>query len=388
MKKNDKNELKISFVGDIMSKMQQNKLCLKDDGKYDFEDMFKKIKYELQECDYLIGNLETPIAGIENKYTYIPFSFNTPSSFLSALKTIGVDLVSTANNHCLDRGFEGLNNTIDNLDNYGIKHTGTFKTEEDRNTILIEKIEGIKFAFISYTYGTNAHINKEYLNENNYFKVNLLRKQEKNKKNNLIKRIYLKIKKLFNWNDQTLFLYYKDKKYLKRLQRDIEKAKNESDYVIFCMHSGGQYNKKEDRYTKGIAKFAIKKGVDYVVGCHPHVVHGSKLLKENKFIAYSLGNFCSTPFTNSKQKNDLPDYTIMLNLYFDKATKKLTKITFNILKSILDKNNFTYLDFADKFWEKIENSEEKERVKRDIIKIANIFSNNKIEKITHEYKIL
>ena len=108
-------EIKLTFVGDIMSEKIQNELSYID-GKYDYSNMFDKGVMEFfEKSDYVVGNLETPIAGEKLKYSYKEYSFNTPENFLKTLKTIGIDCVTTANNHCLDRGVTGLKNTIDAL---------------------------------------------------------------------------------------------------------------------------------------------------------------------------------------------------------------------------------------------------------------------------------
>lgn len=385
----EKDLIKISFVGDIMSKIQQNKAARDEKGQYHYERTFQDIEKQLKESDYLIGNLETPIAGEDLQYSYKAFSFNTPIEFAIAVKNAGFSLVTTANNHCMDRGIEGIERTIDALDEIGLSHIGTYKNQVARDTVYIKEIQGIRFAFISYTYGTNAHLNGVYLNDNNQYMVNLLKKQERASKNkkNIIIRGYKKICRILEIDQEEKFSFQKDKKYLQNFLNDIRLAKEKADYVIFCMHSGGQYNKKEDRYTKALSQFAINNGVDFVIGCHPHVVHSSRFMKENKFIAYSLGNFCCTPYTNSKQINDLPDYSIVCNLYFDKTTKELDKITFNIVKSILDADGYTHLEFVDNYIDKIENEELKEKVKKDCIAIANQFYKGKYQKIEKEYQI-
>lgn len=62
------------------------------------------------------------------------YSFNTPDRFVCSMKSAGIDYVSTANNHCLDRGTEGLIRTLDLLDQYGIKHFGTYRSKEERTS--------------------------------------------------------------------------------------------------------------------------------------------------------------------------------------------------------------------------------------------------------------
>ena len=116
-----KNTLKITFTGDLLSLLPQNKASFnKKDNSYDYTPVFDKITYLLNNSDYVVGNLETPIAGEDLGYTYLPTVFNTPIEFLYAIKNAGFDFVSIANNHCLDRQLEGLNKTIENIEKTGL----------------------------------------------------------------------------------------------------------------------------------------------------------------------------------------------------------------------------------------------------------------------------
>ena len=101
---------KVTIIGDIMVEppfMQQ----VEKDGCHDFGPSFAPLKTLLADSDYVIGNLETPLAGPESGYTHELVSFNSPDVLVEALQAIGVDAVSTANNHSLDRGYEGLART-------------------------------------------------------------------------------------------------------------------------------------------------------------------------------------------------------------------------------------------------------------------------------------
>ena len=290
---------KITFVGDIMCEMQQNAVAF-DEKKntYHYEECFESIKSFLKQSDYLVGNLETPIAGEKLGFTNHIWSFNTPDSFLIALKDCGFNLVSTANNHCLDRGVEGLRNTIQALDSIGIAHTGTYATREERKS-CIKEIEGIRLGFLSYTYGTNAAFNQQYLKKEEQYMVNLFAKQEKNiKKYQLWSRLKRKLDK---------------KSHLLYLKQDVQAMKKQGvDLVVLCMHSGGQHNKVPDSYTKFLMEQAKQMGVDIVVGCHPHVVHNYEITK-NFVGAYSLGNFFCTPGTSSSPIDVLSDYSILVH---------------------------------------------------------------------------
>ena len=124
-------------------------------NEYDFSYVYEDIKNYTLSSDITIGSLETTFAGKEKGYSNYP-TFNTPDSLATALKNIGVDVVSLAGNHALDYGYTGLCRTIDVFNNIGLSHLGTYKTAEDQEKILIKDVKGVKIAFINYTYGTNG----------------------------------------------------------------------------------------------------------------------------------------------------------------------------------------------------------------------------------------
>lgn len=76
----------------------------KQSNTYDFSYLFDDIKYNIQTADIAIGNLETTFAGSSKGYSSYP-TFNTPENLAYTLKKVGFDVLSTANNHCYDKGY-------------------------------------------------------------------------------------------------------------------------------------------------------------------------------------------------------------------------------------------------------------------------------------------
>ena len=211
-----------------------------------------------QKAIYQFGNLETTFAGESNKgYTGYPM-FNSPSELGVALKNIGLDVLSTANNHSMDRFEKGIISTLDALDEIGIAHTGTYRSEEERDTILVKEVNGIKIAFLSFTYGTNGipvPSGKEYL-------VNLI--------------------------DEDLML------------EQINLAKEQDvDLICTSMHWGADYAQKQNSEQARLADLLIKNGVSIIIGNHAHVIEPMEMRKvtlENGteregFVVYALRKF-------------------------------------------------------------------------------------------------
>ena len=118
-------------------------------GKYDFSYVYEDVKEYIGSADITIGSLETSFAGEDRGYSNYPV-FNSPDSLATALKDIGVDIISQAGNHALDYGYSGICRTIDVLDSMGISHLGTYKTAEEQKKLLIKDVKGVKIAFINY----------------------------------------------------------------------------------------------------------------------------------------------------------------------------------------------------------------------------------------------
>ena len=217
---------------------------------------------------------ETTFAGEDRGYSGYP-TFNSPDSLAYELKDIGIDVLSTAGNHALDKGFDGLSRTIEVLDDADIAHVGTYKTQEDQNKTLIKYVKGIKIAFVNYTYGTNGIP----VPSDKPFCVNLI--------------------------DENL------------MKQQIDSAKEENpDIIIACMHWGNEYKTTQNSTQEELADFLFQNGVDIILGTHPHVLEPMEKrtvtledgTTKDGFVIYSLGNFISGQ--NAENTKD----SIILNL--------------------------------------------------------------------------
>lgn len=372
--------IKISFVGDIICEEQQL-LVNKTDKGFEFSDVFENIKPAFLESDFVVGNLETPLAEEDLKYTNHKWSFNTPIEFALAVKRVGFDLVSTANNHCLDRGINGLYKTIKNLDHINLDHIGTYLSKNDKDKLYIKKIGNIKIAFIAYTYGTNASFNKAYLKKNEKHAVNLFKRQEKILlRRQIMKRVLTKVEHViingFTFNHR-----------LRNLKKKINLAKRETDLVFVLMHSGGQYNLKPDAWTVNLIDYLFKNKVDGIIGCHPHVVQRVLINKNNQIGAFSLGNFCSYPGSDSCKMNQ-SEYSIILHVFLNEITKKIEKITFQIAKSIIDSDGKAKIYLLYDLINKENDQSVKGKLIEDNLLIINRFLNQKANEINLEKEYL
>ncbi|MCK9218182.1 MAG: CapA family protein, partial [Firmicutes bacterium] len=147
--------IKIRAVGDIMMHSPQIPAGQKEDGTFDFRYFFEEVKPYLEDSDITIGNFECTIGDGSIGYSGYPL-FRSPGELAEALKYAGFDILTTANNHSFDGREFGVGYTLDQLDANGILHTGTARSMEERNDILIIEEKGVKVAVVAYTYGTNG----------------------------------------------------------------------------------------------------------------------------------------------------------------------------------------------------------------------------------------
>lgn len=393
--------MKITFIGDIMLEKETLE-TYKDGEKYNFSEVFEKTKSLFNESDLTIGNLETPITETKRNLTSQEFRFTSPKEFAQAVYETGIKYVSTANNHCLDNGISGINETIDCLDRIGIKHTGTFKNKKDKKYLLEEK-NGFKIAILAYTYGTNAFANNCYLNKKNKYAVNLFQNQELSNRITRYCRYHKNIfTKVYNIINRNLFKYnakvepYERKEFniiqKIKLKQNIKACKKEgANLIIMLAHMGGQYNEEPIELTKEISRFLLKNGVNIVVGNHEHVVHGGDFseVKNGKAVTYSLGNFTGTVGIYKKPFNKMSEYSISYNIYINNKNIdiKIEKITFSVLKIIKTNNGGIQVVPAFELLNNNIDKSQKEKLEEEIKEIAYRFSKKKYDKIEKEFII-
>ncbi len=378
----DKSTIKLTFVGDIMSLLPQNKVAYKiDKDVYDYHPIFAQIAPILKTADYVIGNLETPIAGKELGYTSHPSVFNTPVEFAQAIKDSGINFVSTANNHCLDRGVQGLLNTIDNLNHINLDFSGTYKTNEESSNIFIKEIDGVKVAILAYTYGTNSEWQNNELPLDKCFIVDLFRKQDKYVDRGIdylrpiktIAKLLLprslqeKLRPIII-EDCVVTKDTDDNKYLSRMVKKINYAKREADVVVMYMHAGGQFNSSIGQYTDELTDFISLQKPNLIIGSHPHCVLKHSF-KNHIFTAFSLGNFCFTPRYGNYHDSVFSEYSVVINTYIDIKSKKITDISYFITKVVKD-NMGNYVVYHVKDLYKMIAIQERSKLKIDCNKVA------------------
>lgn len=391
--------LKLTCLGDIMcdNKMSENIECYYNESqkKYSFESMFENLEELLGYSDYVLANLETPISYNNDDLTKRQWEFCSPYEFAAAIKKCGIDFVSTANNHCLDRGIEGLEATIKSLNKIDIDHCGIRSAKEENNYVLTN-VKGIRLGICTYTYGTNAFSNKQYLPFRKMKLVNLLQEQEgsaerfwKRLFHGHFGRVFNRLSRLFYPQNIGKPIYERETlHHLRKLfiLHDLRKLRNHNpDYIIAYLHIGGQYNEKPSCYTRKMVEWFAKHGCNAVIANHEHVVHGMEF-DGDKIKAFALGNCVSGAGLLDVPYDRKSEYSIAVHIYLNEKTATLNAISFSVLKTIKKDNGTLEVWPAKKLLEKTPEPEYSV-LTRDILEIAKVFSGNSYSKVLAEFPV-
>jgi len=254
--------LTMLFLGDIMCHDAQLAAAYDSiNGSYDFSEVFQEVVPLFRTADVVVGNLETTLAG--PPYRGYP-RFSSPDELAGACRRSGITHLMTANNHCCDRGKEGIVRTLAVLDLLDLGHTGTFaspEAQEEKNLLILHD-KGFRVGILNYTYGTNG------LPVPPPARVNLIDTAQ--------------------------------------MVRDIREASRQHpDKLILFLHWGRQYQQHPDAGQERLARYLLDQGADIIIGSHPHVLQRMEYRpgedgKKEELVVYSLGNFISNQRTRGR----------------------------------------------------------------------------------------
>ena len=253
------NEVKFVAFGDnIIHKAIYEYAYGHEKGSFDF--LYEPFEKEIAGADVSAVNAETVLVDKNSAVSDYP-RFGSPLAVGTALKNVGFDVISCANNHALDKGIYGIDVSSsfyrDNkMTCVGIQGSGDGKY---RPFEVISR-NGIRIALLSYTYGTNGiAVSDKYP-----YAVHYLPDGED-----------------FFSGD--------------RIRSDIKEAGEQADFVVVFVHWGDEYCTDITDYQRDMAELFADAGADVVIGTHPHVAQPAEMLDRpdggQMLVYYSLGNF-------------------------------------------------------------------------------------------------
>lgn len=254
------NKIMIRAVGDNLIHKQLYTAAEKTDGSYDFSGMYSNVEHLIKEADVSVVNQETILVNDHSKISSFP-AFGSPIETGKAIAEAGFDVVTHASNHALDKGYEGIEDSVKFWRYCKIKkvlYTGIHTSKNDQDKIRIIKRNGISIALLNYTEKLNFHtlpLNRRYC-------VDTMKENDK-----------------------------------KHIKDQIASAKEKADLVIVFPHWGCEYLYEPIDSQKKWALFFGECGADLIIGTHPHVLQYTEdiICSDGRKVPciYSLGNFIS-----------------------------------------------------------------------------------------------
>lgn len=244
--------IRITAAGDNLLHNTVSNASALSDGGYDFYPIYENIRKIIDGSDIAFINQEVMLTGEVSAYPNLA----APAENADALIQTGFNVINLATNHTLDKGIKGLDTCLENVHARPFEAVlGAFRNEEEAAQLCILEKQGIRFGFLSYTYGLNGY----QLPKDKPWKVSLIDEQ--------------------------------------KITADLAALRPACDYLIVSMHWGNEYQTSESDYQNRLAQLLCDGGADLIIGTHPHVLQPMKWLEREDghktLCAYSLGNFVS-----------------------------------------------------------------------------------------------
>ncbi len=285
--------MRITFAGDLLCLEDQVKRAYTGKG-YDFDDVFEYAKPYIESADWAIGVFEGPMAGGAMGYSAgnsndgKELVLNFPDEFALSVQNAGFDLVTTANEHLLDKGIEGAARTLDVLDEIGLEHTGSYRSRAEKESSHVRLVEknGIRFAVLSYTYGSCFYDTGELAEGSLSYVTSVISGTE----GELFERLKASVK------------------------ADFDRAKEYNpDFIVVLPHIGTEFSGEVNEEQTVWFELFKEYGADIILGAHSRVIQPVSIEDYNGrkvFVAYCPGNFASVYRENQGDAGALIDVFI------------------------------------------------------------------------------
>ena len=281
--------IRITAAGDNLLHNSVSFACVLPEGGYDFNPVYANIAKIIAGSDIAFINQEVMLTGEASAYPNLA----APTENADALIAAGFNVINLATNHTLDKGVSGLETCLETVHARPFDAVlGAFRTEEESTQLCIVEKQGIRFGFLSYTYGLNGY----RLPADKQWKIALIDED--------------------------------------KIRNDLTAIRSECDYLIVSMHWGNEYQIAENTYQSELAQLLCDGGADLIIGTHPHVLQPMKWLEREDghktLCAYSLGNFVS----NQHKRATMLGGILEVELLFDEDGTLLETTTAGVIPTV------------------------------------------------------
>ena len=230
-------------------------------GGLNYSRAFMDVASILADADLTLLNLEGNVCG----EPYGTETTSAPRELLEGLRNAGVDLLQTANSCSINNGLIGMSATLQAIRASGMEPIGSFSNQtelQESGGYTITEVQGIKVAFVAFTKGVGGM----GMPAGNESLVNLL------------------------YKDYSSTYKEVDTEGITKILKNVEAEK--PDVTIALLHWGSEYNDEISATQKSIVSLMKKRGVDVIIGTHPHMVQAIEYdMAAGTLVAYSLGDF-------------------------------------------------------------------------------------------------
>ena len=281
-------------------------------GAWNYDSVYANLKSDIQAADIAMVNQETPFT-TDHSAVSGTAPYATPTEIGDALVNAGFNVVTSATALIDDNGSSMINETLNywETSHPDVTLVGIHKSQTSTNTAKIVEINGIKIAFLDYTfpaYGSQSGISDNSADTTGSSASSGSTATSSSSKGSMIDT--------FNTAD---------------VAAAIKQAKSSADCVIFSANWGKTEEPMPTEYEKEWANFLMEQGVDVVIGTNPNVLQPYGYLTDdsghNMLIYYSLGNFVTGQETLKQLLGGMAAFTIQKTVEGDQTSIQIQDAT-------------------------------------------------------------
>lgn len=308
--------MKVVIVGDFYPNLKlKNKLLNNKPSE-----IFGKFYNIIQESDLAVVNLETPLTKYDRAINKTGPALRADKEFASFLRNTGFGIATLANNHIMDYGQKGLEDTVEALNNVGLAYVGAGSTiYAAKKPYMFNSKEGKRLAILNISENEWSTTKGDFPGAAGFDPVS-------------------------NFNS-------------------IQEAKKKADFVLLITHGGHENYNLPSKSFRDLLRFFVDAGADAIINHHPHCISGHEFYK-GKPIYYSIGNFL---FDNMGSELTYWNKGMAVEIDFSKSNintvnhifyQSINDKAFELLEGEAAKTELSEIDKLDKI---IQNDEELDR---------------------------